>query len=351
MTGDTNPLVSIIILNYNGMQFLKDCFDSVLKSTYSNLEFILVDNNSTDESVAFTRENYSQIKVFETGINGGYSRAYNMSFEIAKGKYFILLNNDVTVEPDWIEPLVEVAENDDNIGALQPKLVSMIDPSNFEYAGASGGFMDIYGFPFLRGRVFTKMEKDYGQYDDEVRIFWATGAAMFLRASVLKESGNLDEDFVHHMEEIDLCWRLNLVGYKLMAIPKSKIYHYGGATIKPDSYQKMYWNHRNSIFMLYKNLEKKNLGKIMFQKMILDAMALCASLTGRLEFTRARAIFDAYIWLFRKKKMLRQKRKEVEKIRKVSDEEIFKIMYPKSIAIQFFIKGRKTYQQLMDALI
>ena len=179
------PIVSIIVLNYNGKKFLKDCFDTLLSCTYPKLELIMVDNSSTDDSVALISENYKQVKIIQTGSNSGYSKAYNISFKQAKGKYFILLNNDVKVEPDWIEPLVEAAEKDEKTGALQPKIVSMIDKGYFEYAGSSGGFMDKYGFPFLRGRVVNTIEKDNGQYDDEAEVFWTSGAAMFVRAEAL----------------------------------------------------------------------------------------------------------------------------------------------------------------------
>ncbi len=195
-----NPLVSVIILNYNGLRFLKDCFDSLVKCSYPNFEILLVDNNSTDESAAFTRKNYPRVKIIQTGGNKGFSWGYNISFEHAAGKYFVLLNNDVAVDPGWLEPLVAAAEADDRIGALQPKILSMIDRQSFEYAGASGGFIDKYGYPFLRGRVFYTIEKDYGQYDNETEVFWTSGAAMFVRAEALLKSGRLDEDFVFHME-------------------------------------------------------------------------------------------------------------------------------------------------------
>ncbi len=345
----TNPLVSILILNHNGKPFLKDCFESVLASEYSNIEVILIDNASTDDSVAYTRKTFPQVEVFETGTNGGYSKAYNLSFEKAGGKYFVLLNNDVTVEPNWLGPLVDKAEADEKIGALQPKLVSMLDPTDFEYAGASGGFLDKYGFPFLRGRVFGHLEKDIGQYDDVVQIFWTTGAAMFLRAEALHYTGGLDEEFVHHMEEIDLCWRLNLVGYQLKVIPHAKIYHYGGATITPDSYKKIYWNHRNSLFMLLKNLDHSNLSSILFGRWCLDLLAIGRAL-ATLDFKRAQAIVAGHNWLLLRWRHIRNKRRSVQNLRTVSDEEIFKLFYPKSIALQFFLKGRKTYNSLMKAI-
>ncbi len=345
----SHPLVSILIINYNGQAFLHDCFKSVLASTYPNFEVILVDNASTDSSIRYTKENFPEIQVYETGKNGGYSFAYNLSFSHAKGKYFVLLNNDVTVEPDWLEPLVQAAEQDPNIGALQPKLVSMIDPTDFEYAGASGGFMDIYGFPFLRGRVFNQMEKDEGQYDDEARVFWTSGAAMFLRADAINKVGKLDEDFFMHMEEIDYCWRLNLAGYVLKVIPKAKVYHYGGASLPAESYMKNYLNHRNSVIMLIKNLSSENLKRILFKRWLLDLLAIASSL-AKFEFKRVRAIIAAHQWLLAERFYLWKKREAVQQIRKIPDEELFKLLYPKSIALQFFLKGRKTYKALIKAI-
>ncbi|MFQ5864095.1 MAG: glycosyltransferase family 2 protein [bacterium] len=341
-----HPLVSVIVLNYNGRRFLEECFRSLVKTSYPNFEIILVDNNSTDDSISYTKQNYQQIKIIQTNSNSGYSRAYNISFKKANGKYFVLLNNDVKVEPDWLDFLVKAAENDDSIAALQPKILSMLDTGYFEYAGAAGGFIDKYGFPFLRGRVFFTIEKDNGQYDDEVEVFWTSGAAMFVRADALKKSGVLDEDFVHHMEEIDLCWRLRLTGYKLKVIPSSKIYHYAGATIKPDSFKKIYWNFRNSIFMLIKNLEKKNLIKILFVRYLLDLLALSASLI-KFDFKKSYAIVKAHWWLVFHTGLVLKKRRDSQNRRIVSDDKIQKIIYPKSILIEYFFKGNKTYPQLV----
>jgi len=341
------PLVSILVLNYNGLKFLDDCFKSLFDSTYQNYEVIMIDNLSTDESVVYTKNQFPQVKIFQNGVNGGFSLAYNNAFKIATGKYFVILNNDVKVDPGWLEPLVNVAENELSVGALQPKLVSMLEPDKFEYGGASGGFLDKYGYPFARGRVFDIIEKDFGQYDDIARVFWTSGAAMFLRAEVLKYSGDLDVDFVHHMEEIDLCYRINLVGYELKVVPQSKIYHFGGGIISYESYRKLYWNHRNSVFMMLKNLQGFNLVKIIFIRSILDFMTIISSLT-KLDFKRFAALFHAYFWLISHPQMIIMKHRAVQKLRKVSDDEIFKLLYPKSIALQYFFLKKNTYNKLMN---
>ncbi len=340
------PLVSILVLNYNGKKFLKECFDSILKSTYPNFEIVLVDNNSSDDSSAYTQANYPMVKIVQTHRNAGYSRAYNIAFREVQGKYYILLNNDVVVAENWLEPLVSVAESDSKIGALQPKIRSLIDDGYFEYAGASGGFMDKYGYPFLRGRIFYTIEQDEGQYDDESFVFWTSGAAMFVRAEALEKSGDLDEDFVHHMEEIDLCWRLHLVDYRLKVIPESVIYHYAGATIKADSFKKVYWNHRNGIFTLIKNLEKGNLVKTLIFRYLLDVINVFHAVIGQLDFKHAYAIIKSHIWLIINLKMIFQKRKEVQEIRVVSDRNYKFLMYNRILAFDYFLKGKKTFQSL-----
>ncbi len=341
------PLVSVLVLNYNGLKFLDDCFNSLLAATYPNAEIIMIDNLSTDESVSYTKEKFPAVQVYQNGVNGGFSLAYNNGFKIARGNYFVILNNDVKVDPGWLEPLVDEAESDEKIGALQPKLVSMLEPGKFEYAGASGGYLDKYGYPFTRGRIFDTIEEDQHQYDDTARVFWTTGAAMFVRASVLEKSGNLDVDFVHHMEEIDLCYRINLAGFILKAVPASLVYHYGGGIIAYDSYKKIYWNHRNSVFMMLKNLEGKNLLPILIKREMLDLMTAGWALL-KFDFKRFFALWHAYFWLLFHPGMILRKRKEVKAMRQVSDLEIFKLMYPKSAALQYFLKGKKTFSSLAE---
>ena len=343
---NTEPLVSILVLNYNGKRFLKDCFDSLQKSAYPNYEIIMIDNKSTDDSVDFTKKNYPEIKIIQTHSNGGYSRAYNHAFESADGKYFVLLNNDVIVEKNWLEPLVESAEEDHTIAALQPKIRSLIEKDYFDYAGASGGYMDKYGYPFLRGRIFYTIEKDETQYNTEAEVFWTSGAAMFLRAEALTKSGPLDEDFFLHMEEIDLCWRLNLLGYKLKVIPKSVIYHYAGGTLKAESYGKLYWNHRNGWITLIKNLEKGNLLKVSVVRYLLDVLNLLYA--GFIQFNPAHAyaILKSHVWILFHLKFLLKKRKLVQDIRVKSDSDISHLVYQKALVFAYFFRKKKTFQSL-----
>jgi GT2 family glycosyltransferase len=308
---------------------------------------MLVDNFSTDDDVEYMAQNFPEVQILQTGKNGGYSRAYNIAFQRSDAKYFVLLNNDVKVQPDWLDHLVAAAEKDEQIGALQPKIQSMVNEGHFEYAGASGGFMDYLGYPFMRGRLFFDIEKDQGQYDTEAELFWTSGAAMFLRASALKKSGNLDEDFVHHMEEIDLCWRLHLAGYKLKVIPKSMILHYDGGTIKPFSFKKLYWNHRNGLLMLIKNLSTQTLFSTLAKRYILDFINIIYSIVIRFDFQHALAVIKAHIWIGSHLRFIYRKRKAVQQAVLMPPATVEKLLFRKSIILQYFLFGKKTFRDLI----
>ncbi len=341
----TSPLVSVIVLNHNGLSFLKTCFDSLLAATYPDTELLMVDNASTDESVSFVEKNYSAVKVIPAGGNIGYSAANNLGIREAKGSYVVLLNNDVEVTPGWLEPLVEEFESDSRVAACQPKLLHMIDRSHFEYAGAAGGYMDRLGYPYLRGRVLFTIEEDRGQYDTIVDLFWASGAALALRKDALIESGDLDVDFVHHMEEIDLCWRLLLQGYRIRVRPDSVVYHYAGGTIKPDSYRKIYWNHRNSVFMLLKNYGGAPLLWVLPLRFLLDTVLLIKSLLT-VDFKRVVAVVAAYAWLGLHPRLIWHKRREVQRRRKAIDSAVGGLMRPASLIFSYYVRGKKTYTQM-----
>ena len=289
---------------------------------------------------------YPDIRVVQTHANAGYSRAYNIAFNHSRGKYVVLLNNDVRVDPGWLEPLVEVAERESDIAALQPKILSMLEPGCFEYAGASGGYIDRYGYPFLRGRMFFDIEADTGQYDDEQEVFWTSGAAMFLRKEAIERSLNLDEDFVHHMEEIDLCWRLHLTGFRLKVVPASVIWHYAGATIKSDSYKKLYWNHRNNIFMMIKNLEILNLIRFLPVRIVLDFINIFSAVLLRQNLRQSLAIINAYFWLIGNLGLILRKRKVVTHIRTVRDRTISRLVYPGSVVLKYFVLRHRTFSSL-----
>ncbi len=339
------PLVDVVILNYNGREYLDECLTSVLGSSYSNKRIYLLDNASTADDVAYVKLHYPVVRIIQNTSNNGYCAAYNLAFAQCGGKYIVCLNNDVTVAAGWIEHMVELAESDSSIAAIQPKIVSYFDEHKFEYAGASGGMMDQYGFPFLRGRLFDTMEDDCGQYDDVRDIFWTSGAAMFLRKDALRHSGVLDETIVHHMDEIDLCWRLRLAGYNLKVQPASVIRHIGGATIPPHSYKKVYWNHRNSLYIMLKNYGIYNMCTKVPVHVLLDYVAFAhALLKGNL--ATVRGVLAAHVWIILNLILIARKRAEVQQRRILPDSAIMHAVYRGSVVWEYFVLKHKTFQSL-----
>jgi len=326
------------------MKFIDSCFQSLLKTDYPNVEWIVVDNASSDESPRLIREKFPQFKMIQSERNLGYTGGNNIGIQSSQGKYVVLVNNDVEVEPDWLSHLVSTAESDAAIGALQPKLQSMINKGYFEYAGASGGFIDIWGYPFLRGRIFDTIEDDHGQYDDEREVFWASGAAMFLRRSALDEAGLLDDVFFMHFEEIDLCWRMHLLGYAVKVVPKSKIYHYVGASLPAQSVNKMYWNHRNSIIALIKNVRGSRIWKVLLVRFLLDGIAAVRGLWS--EPQRVWAILNAHLWIYFHTGLLLQKRRKIQSTAKTTEDSFQHVIYPKSIVRDYFLKKKLKFHTL-----
>ncbi|WP_099366648.1 glycosyltransferase family 2 protein [Sphingobacterium sp. 1.A.4] len=248
------PKVAVVILNWNGKFFLEKFLPSVFNSTYPNIEFIIGDNASTDDSLAYVRENYPHFKILVNQENLGFAGGYNEILKQVDADYYVLLNSDVEVTENWIEPVIRQMEADPLLAACQPKIQAYHNKGNFEHAGAAGGYIDYFGFPFCRGRILDKMEKDNGQYDQATEVFWATGAALFIKAKAWKEAEGFDADFFAHFEEIDLCWRLKRMGYKIGFCPKSLVYHVGGGTLNTSNPQKTYLNFRNNMVMMQKNL-------------------------------------------------------------------------------------------------
>jgi len=287
------PRVAVIIVSYNGLPIVQKCLPSVIQTKWDNLQIIFVDNHSIDRSVQWVKENFPEIHVIQHPGNWLFSRANNEAIRETEADYVVLLNNDVAVSDDWLECLVEYAEQFPLMGALQPKILQFHQKDHFEYAGACGGFLDRLGYPFARGRIFHHTEIDSGQYDMPMCIDWASGAAILLRSSALEEVGLLDEYFQLHMEEIDLCWRLRRAGYDIGVVPKSKVYHIGGATLSRKSSRKLYYNIRNSILMLYKNLPRGHFRKVFLQRIIVDHCVACAwFFSGR--WSHVAAVFLGY---------------------------------------------------------
>jgi GT2 family glycosyltransferase len=333
------PTVAIVILNYNGKNFLAEFLPSVLASTYHNKKIIVADNASTDDSVQFLQQQYPTVQILLNLNNDGYAGGYNWALKRVEADYYVLLNSDVEVTPNWIEPIIELMENDSTIAACQPKILSWYNKQQFEYAGACGGFIDALGYPFSRGRIFDTCENDHQQYNSVEKIFWATGAAMFLRSNVFLAMNGFDASFFAHMEEIDLCWRMQLAGYSIYVQPNSIVYHVGGGTL-PKGYQKTYLNFRNNLIMLSKNLPlHERLYKIPLRFLLDGVNAWKDLLTGN--SVTSRAVFNAHKatvqWWFLGKKNHQQK-KPFSKLKGV---------YTGSIVWQYFIKKQTTFSEIM----
>ncbi|KQS28427.1 glycosyltransferase family 2 protein [Pedobacter sp. Leaf194] len=283
-----NPSVAVVILNWNGKSFLEQFLPGVLKSEYDNLQIVVGDNGSTDDSLAFIETNFPTVTILKNEKNLGFAGGYNKILERVNADYFVLLNSDVEVTPNWISPVIELMESDDKIAAAQPKIKWQLDKDQFEYAGAAGGFLDIYAFPFCRGRLFNVYEQDRGQYNEVKEIFWASGAAFFIKSRYWKETGGLDADLFAHMEEIDLCWRLKNLNYKVVFCPTAEVFHVGGGTLQTENPFKTYLNFRNNLIIMQKNLP---VGDAVFRiaiRMCIDFIAWWHFLlSGKPKFTLA----------------------------------------------------------------
>lgn len=267
------PKVSIVILNWNGRNYLEQFLPAVLATRYPRFDVIVADNASTDDSLSFLRQQYPEIRCLQFPRNYGFARGYNEALQQITSDYYVLLNSDVEVMPGWLTPMVDLLEAHPEIAACQPKILSWHKRDQFEYAGAAGGWLDKYGYPFARGRIFDVTETDNGQYDHAAPVFWASGAAMFIRAEIYHKAGGLDPYFFAHQEEIDLCWRIQLLGYEIWACPQSVVYHVGGGTLPRGNSLKTYLNFRNNRIMLSKNLPLKKKIWILPVRNLLDAVS------------------------------------------------------------------------------
>ncbi len=334
--------VAIVILNWNGRSFLQQFLPSVLSSTYRALKIFIADNASTDDSISFVKENFPAVEIIALSGNFGYAKGYNEALKQVEADYYVLLNSDVEVQPGWVDPIVELMEADTNIAACQPKILMHSHRNMFEYAGAAGGWLDKFGYPFARGRVFDVCEEDLGQYDSNASIFWASGAALFVRAKAFKESGGLDEYFFAHQEEIDLCWRLQRAGYKIMVCPASVVYHVGGGTLPKGNERKVFLNFRNNLIMLGKNLPFEQLIWKLPCRFILDAISAWKSLLAG-EGIYFIAILEAHVGFMRwllfagKKSGVGWKRKAV-----------LNGWFAGTVVWQYFIKHKTKFSEIVD---
>jgi GT2 family glycosyltransferase len=304
---------AVVILNWNGKDWLEKFLPNVISES-SDATVIVADNNSSDDSIKFLEENYPDIRIIQNDENFGYAKGYNLSLKQIDAEYFVLLNSDIEVTKDWISPIIKLMESDKTISACQPKLLDYNNKNKFEYAGASGGFIDKFGYPFCRGRIFDNLEEDKGQYNYAKEVFWATGACLFVRASHFWEVGGLDEDFFAHQEEIDLCWRLKNKGYKIMVEPKSVVYHVGGGTLNVGSPFKTHLNFRNNLYMMFKNLPLSSLFIIIPIRLVLDGIAAITFLSNKKGISHLFAVMKAHFaFYFEIPKLIAKRRKISQK--------------------------------------
>ena len=325
--------LSVVILNWNGRNHLERYLPSVVEHTRGDAEVIIADNGSTDDSVAWLRGAYPYIRIIQLDKNYGFAGGYNRALQYVDSEYYLLLNSDVAVTAGWWQPLVEVLDGAADVAVVAPKLCADSDHSIFEYAGAAGGFIDYLGYPFCRGRILSNVERDEGQYDDARDIFWASGAAMCCRSEVFHAMGGFDEEFFAHMEEIDLQWRMQLAGWRIMVEPRAKVYHLGGGTLPP-SPTKIYLNHRNNLAMLYKCSSPLQRLVVAVVRPFTDAAEALGYIL-KLQPRKAWAIVRAWGSFIAWHKMLASKRKAVVRTKKVEN------IYSFSIVLRYLFGARR----------
>ncbi|MCQ2960591.1 MAG: glycosyltransferase family 2 protein [Bacteroidales bacterium] len=325
---------AVAILNWNGKSWLEKFLPNVIENSPEATVFV-IDNASTDDSVSFLQANFPSVPIIQLDENYGFAEGYNRGLEEIQAEYYILLNSDILVGKNWITPIISKMETNSNLAACMPKIKSYINPNSFEYAGAAGGFIDKFGYPFCHGRLFDILEEDKGQYEQDCDIFWASGAALFIKSSVYKELGGLDKDFFAHMEEIDLCWRIKNAGYSIQYIHDSEVFHVGGGSLPKENPFKTYLNYRNNLFMLHKNLPDDSYKQIIFKRRFLDGLSWI-NFICHLDFKNAKEILHAH-------KDYREAIPNLEEKRKLSpNKTTHKEMYQKSIVWEHFIKREKS---------
>ena len=331
--------IAVVILNWNGQQWLEKFLPTVIeKSSMANI--YIADNASTDDSISLIENNFPSVKIIQNQLNEGYAKGYNDALKDLKEKYFVLLNSDIEVTNNWIEPIINLMEENPNISACQPKILDYNNKDSFEYAGASGGYIDNLGYPFARGRIFDEIEPDNNQYDDVKEIFWASGACFFVRADHFNEVNGFDNDFFAHQEEIDLCWRLKIKGYQIMVHPRSVVYHVGGGTLDDSSPFKTYLNFRNNLFMLTKNLNFFSLLITLYFRLPLDGIAAVTLLKKKSGFLHLLAVLRAHLVFYISTPRLLFKRQiNTDKTNLVG-----KMGF--SILVKYYLEGKTKFSEL-----
>ena len=334
--------VAVVILNWNGKKFLEIFLPSVILHNAPYAQIVVADNASTDDSVSFLKNNYPQVTIVQNAINGGFAKGYNDALKHVKAEYYVLLNSDVEVTEGWLDSTIKLMDSDSSIAVCQPKIKDFNRKNYFEYAGAAGGFIDKYGYPFCRGRILDCIEEDKGQYSDTREVFWATGACMFVRASYFHLVGGFDPDFFAHMEEIDLCWRLKNLGYKVMYCSEAEVYHVGGGTLNKTSPHKTFLNFRNNLILLCKNHAHEYFIVKMLIRLMLDGIAgLKFLLTG--EFKHSIAVIKANYSFYSN---LGETLKKREELKKQITAYTTTAVYLHSIIADYYIRGKKTFTEI-----
>lgn len=334
--------LAIVILNWNGAEMLKKYLPSVLQYSKDEAVVYVADNASTDNSIALLKEEFPEVKLILLEKNWGFAGGYNKALEQVYAEYYLLLNSDIEVTPGWLTPMLSFMDSHEEVAACQPKLLSIFQRDSFEYAGACGGYLDRYGYPFCRGRVFDVVEQDHGQYDEPAKVHWATGAALLVRARIYKEVGGLDGRFFAHQEEIEMCWRMRIMGYQIYCLPESKVYHVGGGTLPKSNPMKTYLNFRNNLTMLYKCLPEKDLKPVMRLRWFLDYLAAFQTLILKRNIGDFKAIFRARRDFKRWRKDFETDREQIQKSRVGKNTEFA----PFLLLWKYYAKGCKTYSQL-----
>lgn len=334
--------VAIVILNWNGKEFLKKFLPDVIQHSNSLARIIVADNASSDDSITFLSEHYPSIEIIKLDKNYGFTGGYNRALQGIEEEYYVLLNSDVEVTPHWLQPLIRFMENHPDAAACQPKVKSYQDRNLLEHAGAAGGYIDYLGYPFCRGRIYTTLEEDKGQYDSIQRIFWATGACLFIRSKIFHEQHGFDEDFFAHMEEIDLCWRIQQSGKEIYVVPESQIFHVGGGTLPKSNPRKTYYNFRNNLFMLFKNLPGHRLVWLLPLRLFLDGLAAIKFLMEgdyKDTFAVLESHFSFYRYFIRN---FSKRRKQQHQVKKHPSKGI----YSKSIVVEYYLFKKKYFKDL-----
>ena len=335
-----HPKVSVIIPHWNGVEVLAECLESLVQTEYENLEIIVVDNASTDGSSDWVSRTFPHVILIENDYNYGYAGGCNRGAKASNGDYLVFLNNDTIQDTNWLEPLADFLRLNTKVAAVQPKILNFFERSKFDYAGGAGGWLDVLGFPFARGRIFQELETDEGQYDGMRPVFWASGTALMVRKDDFETVGGFDEKFFAHQEEIDLCWKFQLMGKETWAIPSAVVYHKNAMTLPMFSRKKQYLNHRNSMLMVLTNYSLPLTLYIAPIRIALEFVALIYSMV-RFDMNHMIGIVQSFFWIFFHPHVIWKRRRHTKQIRKVKDKDILPWLYWGSVVFDYYIRRKK----------